>query len=74
MYNHLLANSEEVSVQLLDSYFDLIKYNSDILKKNPGSLLEGLKILSGKIEREIKKGDHSQIILNKCWNVIREVG
>lgn len=51
MYNHLLANSEEVSAQLLDSYFDLIKYNSDILKKNPGSLLEGLKILSGKIER-----------------------
>jgi len=49
IYNHLLANSH-LSFHLLDAYFELIKYNADILKKQPNSLLDGLKLVSRHIE------------------------
>lgn len=33
-----------------------------------------MKIISGHIEKEVKKAAPTQLLLNKCWNVIREVG
>ena len=36
--------------------------------------MEGLKILTQHIEKEVKKPEPVQIIINKCWNIIREVG
>jgi hypothetical protein len=59
---------------LLDAYFELIKFNADVIKKQPSTLLDGLKIVSHHIELEVQKPDPVQLIINKCWNIIREVG
>jgi hypothetical protein len=74
VFNHLLLSNKEPSIHLLDSYFDLIKFNADVLKQDPSSLLEGLKIISLHIENEAKKNSPNQLLINKCWNIIREVG
>lgn len=44
------------------------------MKANPAGLLEGLRILAHHVELEIQKPTPAQIIINKCWNVVREVG
>lgn len=74
IFNHLFKAPGGPSLKLLDSYFTLIKYNQDLFKKQTANVVEGIQILCLLIEQEVNKPEPHQLFLNKCWNIVREVG